>query len=85
MIIEDKKQKISLDKIEQMEIVRSFSKKIQVKQYEPIEIFSSYKAILKRGATNEDIDTINDELAKKSEEDCNYQSNESYKSNKEPF
>jgi len=55
---------MKLDNIEQLEVARSFSRKIQVNQYEPIELFASFKALLKPGTTAEDMQQLSGELNK---------------------
>jgi len=63
------KKLISLENIESIEIVRSFSQTYQLEQYQPISAFASYKAVLKANITNEIIDLISSELQAKAEDD----------------
>jgi len=58
-----------LKNIEQIEVVRSYSKKVQLKQFEPIDLFSSYKAILKSGVSEEEIKKISQWLFDKAKDD----------------
>lgn len=54
----------SMEAIEQIEVARSFSKTMQVKQYEPINAFASYKAVLKPGTTQKEVEAISSALYK---------------------
>ena len=60
---------MKLEKIVNFEIVRSYDRKIMVKQFEPESYFSSWKAIIKPDATEEELKAISDELSEKAEED----------------
>ena len=64
-----KKVILNLKNVEQIEVARSFSKKVQLKQFEPIDLFASYKAIMKPGSTQVDIDEVSRQLFDKCEED----------------
>jgi len=64
-----KQLQITLDKVENIEISRSYSRKLQVKQYEPMEVFSSYKAVMKPQATNEEINQVSQELYSKAKDE----------------
>ena len=55
-------QRINLDKVEQLTVTRSFSRKVQMDQYEPIESFASAQAILKPDATEADLNKASIEL-----------------------
>lgn len=55
-------ERIDLSKVEQTTVTRSFSRKVQVDQYEPIEVFASVQAILKPEATEVDINKLSLEL-----------------------
>lgn len=63
------KQNISLDKVEHIEISRSFSRKVQIRAYEPVDLFASYTAVMKDGATQEDIDMVSNQLFLKAKAD----------------
>jgi hypothetical protein len=67
-ISEKKKPTISLDKVDSIEIVRSFSKTYQQEQYQPINAFASYKVVMSK-VDNETIDKVSKELADKAEND----------------
>ena len=56
-------------KVINYEVVRSYSKTIQEEPYSPANYFASYKAVIKEGATKEEIQAISDDLAERSEED----------------
>jgi len=58
-----------LEKIENIEVTRSYTQKVNMGNYQSQDFFSSYKAIVKGGATEEEIQTISDDLAEKAEED----------------
>lgn len=51
------------DKIEQIEVVRSFGRTVQLKQYEPINAFASFKAVLKSGTTEADAQLVGKHLS----------------------
>jgi len=53
---------IALEGIEQIQISRSFSRKKQIAQYEPVDIFASVQATLKPGATAEYIQDVSERL-----------------------
>jgi len=57
-----KNTSISLDLIDQVQVTRSFSRKVQIVQYEPIDIFASYTAVLKKGVSDQDIKKVSNEL-----------------------
>ena len=58
-----------MDKVENYEVVRSYSKTVQEEAYQPANYFASYKAVIKPGATNEEIQSISDDLAERAEDD----------------
>ena len=60
---------MKLDLIEHIEVSRSYSKRVQEAQYEPVEYFSSYTAIVKPGATEEEIKLISEDLAERVEDE----------------
>lgn len=45
------KLEIDMSKVKELEISRSFSMKIQLKQFEPIDVFAAHKAVLEPGTT----------------------------------
>lgn len=51
------------DKIEQLEVARSFARTVQLKQYEPISAFAYFKAVLKSGTTQQEMVEIGYHLA----------------------
>lgn len=51
------------------EISRSFSRKIQIEQYEPVEIFSSYKGELDGNESDEEIKQFSNRLYVLAEKD----------------
>jgi len=80
-----KTQQLNLENIEQIEVVRSFSKKIQLKQFEPIDIFASYKAVVKQGTSPEEIDAISQDLHRQAVKDVEFDINNQFKANNNPF
>jgi len=58
-----------MDKIENVEVVRSYSQTVQLKPFEPVSYFSSYKAVVRTGATPKEIQGISDHLIELAEED----------------
>ena len=57
-----KKQFGNNKKIKVIEVVRSFNQTKQLKQYEPVSAFASYKAELTGEETKEEIKAISEEL-----------------------
>lgn len=80
-----KPERLDLENIDQIEVVRSFSKKIQLKAYEPIDIFASYKAIVKKGATPEQIDAISQDLHRQAVKDVEFEITNQFTANNKPF
>ena len=58
-----------MDKIENFEIVRSFSQKKNMGNYETQDYFASYKAVVEKGTTEEELQNISDYLAERAEND----------------
>jgi hypothetical protein len=67
------KQNLNLEKVEHIEISRSFSRKVQLKAFEPIDLFASYTAVMKAGATQEDINMVSNQLFEKAKADVEKQ------------
>jgi uncharacterized protein YicC (UPF0701 family) len=63
---------MNLKKVENIEISRSYSRTIQLAQYEPMTQFSSYKAIMKPGSTDEEIKEVSEELYQRCEEEVDH-------------
>lgn len=76
---------LSLDLIDQVQITRSFSKKVQINQYEPIEVFASAQAILKGGQSEADIQTVSRELNALAIKEVERDLKSYYLSHKSPF
>lgn len=53
---------LPLDVISQVQITRSFSRKIQLEQYEPIEVFASVQATLIEGLSEDEVVRVSKEL-----------------------
>ena len=84
-MVKDKEYNIKLEAVEHIEISRSFSRKVMLKPYEPIDIFSSYTAIMKDGATQQEIEEVSNQLFEKAKADVEKEL-ESYTLNtKQPF
>lgn len=54
--------RINLEKVEQVTVTRSFTKKVQLEQYEPVEFFASVQATMKPEATEAEINRTAIEL-----------------------
>lgn len=78
-------KRISLDLIDQVSITRSFSKKIQISQYEPVDCFSSYTAVLKWGVSESDIMKVSSQLNRLAIAQVESDINSYYTSHKSPF
>jgi hypothetical protein len=76
---------IDTDLVKEVSISRSFSRKIQIEQFEPIEVFSSYSATAKKGISNEGIKKLSQQLFNKAVYDTEKNAEEYYKMKKKPF
>lgn len=80
-----KEYPLDLDSIETIEVVRSFSRKVQLEQYQPIEAFSSYKAILKADTSREKINQISQQLSELAKRDVWEETDRVQRETKQPF
>ncbi len=78
-------KRISLDLVDQVSVTRSFSKKVQMNQYEPVECFASYTAVLKGGVSELDIMKVSSELNRLAIVQVESDMNSYYTSHKSPF
>jgi hypothetical protein len=84
-LIKPNKYEINLDLVEQIEIVRSFSQKVNLGNYQTADCFSSYKAIIKGNSTNEQIDEISKQLYEKARKEVETEIEEYFKATNEAF
>ncbi len=80
-----KEPEIDTKLVEEISISRSFSRKIQLAQYEPIEVFSSYSAKAVKGISNEGIKKLSQQLFNKAVHDTERDANEYFKLKTKPF
>lgn len=80
-----KKKFLGPNKIEQVHISRSFSKKLQINQYEPVDVFCSYQAVLKGNVDEASIQRISMELHRACVSDTERDMKNYYESHKKPF
>lgn len=76
---------LNMEKIEQIQITRSFSRKVQVKQYEPIDYFASFQAVLREGATEKDVLEVSYQLNSLATKEVEKTIKSYYESNVAPF
>ncbi len=76
---------LSLDVIEQVQITRSFSRKVQLNQYEPMDCFCSVQTVLKAGVSEDDISKVSRELDAMAKKEVDRSIENYYTAHKPPF
>jgi hypothetical protein len=79
------KEPLDMSSIVELSVTRSFSKKIQIEQYEPIEVFASFSARLTGGCEEVDAKAISRQLYELATAEVGRDIDSYYRSNKKPF
>lgn len=79
------RKRLSLELIDQVQVTRSFSKKVQIAQYEPVDVFASFTATIKGGVSELDVLKVSSELNKLAVTTVESDMNSYYTAHVKPF